>query len=76
MSNILDNHIKIHDNGWVCELVDYEIASASEEEAREMNPGYFFVFPWHFKEFILNKEKFNKNKKIPLLFPLPSIEII
>ena len=36
MSNILDNHIKIHDNGWVCELVDYEIASASEEEAREI----------------------------------------
>ena len=48
----------------------------SEEEAREMNPDYFFVFPWHFKEFILNKEKFNKYKKIPLLFPLPSIEII
>ena len=48
----------------------------SEEEAREMNPDYFFVLPWHFKEFILNKEKFNKNKKIPLLFPLPSIEII
>ena len=36
MSNILDNHIKIHDNGWVCELVDYEIAKASEEEAREI----------------------------------------
>ncbi len=48
----------------------------SEEEAREMNPDYFFVFPWHFKEFILNKEKFNKYKKTPLLFPLPTIEII
>ncbi len=48
----------------------------SEEEAREMNPDYFFVFPWHFKEFILNKEKLNKDKKVSLLFPLPSIEII
>jgi hypothetical protein len=47
-----------------------------EEEAREMNPDYFFVFPWHFKEFILNKEKLNKDKKVPLIFPLPSIEII
>ena len=48
----------------------------SEEKAREMNPDYFFVFPWHFKEFILNKEKLNKDKKVSLLFPLPSIEII
>ena len=48
----------------------------SEEEAREMNPDYFFVFPWHFKEFILNKEKLNKRRKVSLLFPLPSIEII
>ena len=48
----------------------------SEQEARKMNPDYFFVFPWHFKEFILNKEKLNKDKKVLLLFPLPSIEII
>ena len=46
----------------------------SEEEAREMNPDYFFIFPWHFKEFILEKEKTKRNKKIALLFPLPSIE--
>ena len=41
-----------------------------------MNPDYFLVLPWHFKNFIINKEKefINKNKKI--LFPLPDIEII
>ena len=48
----------------------------SEEEARKMNPDYFFVFPWHFKDFILKKEKSNSDKRIPLLFPLPSIEIV
>jgi NDP-4-keto-2,6-dideoxyhexose 3-C-methyltransferase len=47
----------------------------SEEEARKMNPDYFFVFPWHFKDFILQKEKSSSNKRVPLLFPLPSIEI-
>ena len=46
----------------------------SEEEARKMNPDYFFVFPWHFKEFIIEKEKTKLNKKTALLFPLPSIE--
>ncbi len=48
----------------------------SEEEARKMNPDYFFVFPWHFKDFILKKEKENANKRTPLLFPLPSIEVV
>ena len=48
----------------------------SEQEARKMNPDYFFVLPWHFKEFILKKEKTKPNNKIALLFPLPSIEIL
>ena len=48
----------------------------SEDEARKMNPDYFFVFPWHFKDFILEKEKSNAGKSYSLLFPLPSIEII
>ena len=47
----------------------------SEEEARKMDPDYFFVFPWHFKDFILQKEKSNLNEKTSLLFPLPLIEI-
>ena len=46
----------------------------SEQEARKMNPDYFFVLPWHFKEFILKKEKTKPNNKTALLFPLPSIE--
>jgi ABC-type Fe3+-hydroxamate transport system substrate-binding protein len=48
----------------------------SEEEARKMDPDYFFIFPWHFKDFILKKEKSNSNEKVSLLFPLPSIEIV
>ena len=48
----------------------------SETEAKKMNPDYFFVFPWHFKEFILKKEKSIAGNDFSLLFPLPSIEII
>ena len=32
------------------------------------------VFPWHFKESILEKEKAKPSNKTALLFPLPSIE--
>ena len=48
----------------------------SEEEARKMNPDYFFIFPWHFKDFILEKERRDSDKNFLLLFPLPSIEIL
>ena len=48
----------------------------SEEEARKMEPDYFFIFPWHFKDFILTKEKSNLTKGVSLLFPLPTMEIL
>ena len=47
----------------------------SENEARKMNPDYFLVFPWHFKDFILEKEQASQGKKIKMIFPLPNIEI-
>ena len=47
----------------------------SEQEARKMDPDYFFVFPWHFKDFILKKERATQEKKIQLVFPLPFMEV-
>ena len=47
----------------------------SEKEARNMNPDYFFVLPWHFKDFILEKELSRTEGKVSLLFPLPSIKV-
>jgi len=48
----------------------------SEDEARKMKPDYFFVFPWHFKDFIMGKERKKSDKGYSFLFPLPSIEIL
>lgn len=48
----------------------------SEKEAREMNPDYFIVFPWHFKEGILEREKEFRAKGGKFIFPLPEIEIV
>jgi len=48
----------------------------SEEEARKMNPDYFFVFPWHFKDSIIAREKSNPSMGMSFLFPLPLIEIL
>lgn len=48
----------------------------SEKEARKMNPDYYLVLPWHFKENILNKEEDYREKGGKFIFPLPYAEIV
>ena len=47
----------------------------SEEESRELNPDYYLVLPWHFKEEFIKREKEFINKGGKLIFPLPEVEI-
>ena len=53
-----------------------KIKIISEKKLRNLNPDYLLVLPWHFKDFILNKEHVYLNKGIKFIFPLPDIEII
>ena len=48
----------------------------SEKEAKAMNPDYFLVLPWHFKNNILSREKEFLANGGKFIFPLPEIEII
>ena len=48
----------------------------SEEKSRAMNPDYYLVLPWHFREEFLVREKEMINKGIGFIFPLPEIEIV
>lgn len=47
-----------------------------ESEARAMNPEYLLVMPWHFREFIVDKEKPYLESGGKLVFPLPSLEVV
>ncbi len=53
-----------------------KIKIISEKKARLKNPDYFLVLPWHFKNFIVRKERKYLNNKSKLIFPLPDIDII
>jgi len=53
-----------------------DIPIVSEEESRAMNPDYYLVLPWHFKEEFLERERETLERGIKLIFPLPTIEII
>jgi len=41
-----------------------------------MNPDYFLVLPWHFKDNILAREEEYISKGGKFIFPLPEIEIV
>ena len=51
------------------------IPIVSEAEARAMQPDYFLVLPWHFKEGIFQREQeFLAAGK--MIFPFPEIELV
>ena len=52
------------------------IKITSEKEIKKYKPDYMLVLPWHFKNFILQKEKNYLNQGGKLIFPLPDIEIV
>jgi len=47
----------------------------SEEESRSMNPDYYLVLPWHFRDEFLEREKMSLEKGTGFIFPLPKIEV-
>ena len=48
----------------------------SEVDARAMQPDYFLVLPWHFKDGILQREQEFQARGGKLIFPFPEIEIV
>lgn len=52
------------------------IPIVSEAEAKAMNPDYFLVLPWHFKDGILRREKEYLANGGKFIFPFPEIEIV
>ncbi len=47
----------------------------SEAESRAMNPDYYLVLPWHFKQEFLEREKEALDKGTGFIFPIPTIDI-
>ena len=52
-----------------------DIPIISEKESRAMNPDYYLVLPWHFKDEFLVREKEALEKGTGFIFPVPVIEV-
>ena len=53
-----------------------KIKIISEDKLKKMKPDYLLVLPWHFKNFIIKKDKKFLSNGGKIIFPLPDIEII
>ena len=53
-----------------------KIPIMSEETVSALAPDYMLVLPWHFRDFIVEKEADFLNNGGKLIFPLPEIEIV
>lgn len=53
-----------------------DIPIVSEAESRSMNPDFYLVLPWHFREEFLDRERPLMEKGVGMIFPLPTVEII
>lgn len=48
----------------------------SEKEAMAINPEFFLVLPWHFRQFFIKKEQSYLQSGGKFIFPLPTVEIV
>ncbi len=53
-----------------------KIPIVSEAEARQDNPDYLMVLPWHFRDGIVQRESAYMENGGMLLFPLPTVESV
>jgi NDP-4-keto-2,6-dideoxyhexose 3-C-methyltransferase len=52
------------------------IPIVSEDEAKATRPDYMLVLPWHFRDFIVEKEAAYRESGGRLVFPLPELEVV
>jgi hypothetical protein len=48
----------------------------SEEDSRQMQPDYYLVLPWHFKQEFLSRERETIMAGTKMIFPLPEISVV
>lgn len=53
-----------------------DIPIISEAESRALNPDYYLVLPWHFKEEFIEREKDILLAGTGMIFPLPQVSIV
>lgn len=75
-SNEIKAIAEVNPDKFGCVTPGTAIPIVTEAEAFAMNPDYFLVLPWHFRDSIVRRERDYLNRGGKLIFPMPEIEIV
>ena len=67
---------EVNEDKFGCVTPGTWIPIVPEREARDMNPDYFLVLPWHFRDSIIEREKDFRARGGKLVFPLPTLDVV
>ena len=67
---------EINGDKFGCYTPGTNIPIISEEDTKGMNPDYFIVFPWHYRDYFLIQKKTFLKRGGKLVMPLPELDII
>lgn len=66
---------EVNEDKFGCVTPGTHIPIVPEAHARSLKPDYMLVLPWHFKDFIVEKEAEFRARGGRLVFPLPGLEL-
>jgi hypothetical protein len=75
-SSLLPCIAEVNPDKFGCVTPGSHIPIVSEADARNMNPDYMLVLPWHFRDNIVRREAKFLSRGGRLIFPFPEIEIV
>ena len=67
---------EVNENKFGCFTPGSGIPIISESQAHAMNPDYFLVMPWHFRDNLIQREDAFLKRGGKMIFPLPALEIV
>jgi hypothetical protein len=67
---------EVNEDKFGCHTPGTNIPIISEAETREINPDYYLVLPWHFRENLIKRESAFLAAGGKMIFPLPNVEIV
>jgi NDP-4-keto-2,6-dideoxyhexose 3-C-methyltransferase len=72
----IDCIAEVNDDKFGCFTPGTAIPIVSEADALARSPDWFLVLPWHFRAGIVKRSDALFARKIGLIFPLPSLELV
>jgi SAM-dependent methyltransferase len=75
-NRIIDYAAERNPDKYGAQTLGTDIPIISEAESHAMNPDYYLVLPWHFKDEFIEREREILERGTRLIFPLPKIEIV